>query len=394
VVISALGIGQIFAWGSSYYLPAVLAKPIADSTGWSLTWVVGGLSLGLAVAGLVSPWVGRRIERRGGRRVLAGSSVMLAAGLLMLALAQSLPVYFLGWLIVGLGMGAGLYDPAFATLGRLYGKAARSAITGLTLFGGFASTVCWPLSAFLVAQGGWRGACLAYAAFHLAVLLPLYLLALPDSAGPPASGAAASDTEVVPGRPHARLLCGLLAVAITVSSMISTLVSVHLLTILQSRGVSLATSVALGALVGPSQVGARLVELLIARYHHPIWTKLVATGLVTLGIAALWAGLPLLIVPLLCYGAGVGLESIARGTLPLAMFAGPSYAARMGRLAMPSLMAQAAAPSIGAALLHAIGTRGTLTVLALVTGGNFLLALMLFAGLRYSPSISKAPSVV
>jgi hypothetical protein len=198
----------------------------------------------------------------------------------------------------------------------------------------------------------------------------------------------------VPGRPHARLLCGLLAVAITVSSMISTLVSVHLLTILQSRGVSLATSVALGALVGPSQVGARLVELLIARYHHPIWTKLVATGLVTLGIAALWAGLPLLIVPLLCYGAGVGLESIARGTLPLAMFAGPSYAARMGRLAMPSLMAQAAAPSIGAALLHAIGTRGTLTVLALVTGGNFLLALMLFAGLRYSPSISKAPSVV
>ena len=148
MVISALGIGQIFAWGSSYYLPAVLAKPIADSTGWSLTWVVGGLSLGLAVAGLVSPWVGRRIERRGGRRVLAGSSVMLAAGLLMLALAQSLPVYFLGWLIVGLGMGAGLYDPAFATLGRLYGKAARSAITGLTLFGGFASTVCWPLSAF------------------------------------------------------------------------------------------------------------------------------------------------------------------------------------------------------------------------------------------------------
>ena len=179
VIISVLGVTQIFAWGSSYYLPAVLAKPIAADTGWSLSWVVGGLSLGLLIAGLVSPWVGRAIARRGGRPVLAVSAGLLAAGLSALALAHSLPAFLTAWLLVGLGMGAGLYDPAFATLGRLYGHGGRSAITTLTLFGGFASTVCWPLSAFLDAHLGWRGVCLVYAGFQLAVALPAYVFVLP-----------------------------------------------------------------------------------------------------------------------------------------------------------------------------------------------------------------------
>ena len=186
VIISVLGVTQIFAWGSSYYLPAVLAKPIASDTGWSLSWVVGGLSLGLLIAGLVSPWVGRAIARRGGRPVLAVSAALLAAGLSALALAHSLPAFLIAWSLIGLGMGAGLYDPAFATLGRLYGHGGRSAITTLTLFGGFASTVCWPLSAFLDAHLGWRGACLVYAGFQLAVALPAYLFLLPREPQRPA----------------------------------------------------------------------------------------------------------------------------------------------------------------------------------------------------------------
>ena len=389
VVITALGVAQIFAWGSSYYLLAVLAKPIAADTGWQLTWVVGGLSLGLLAAGLVSPWVGRGIERRGGRPVLAVGAVLLSAGLALLAMAQTLPVYFAAWLVLGLGMGAGLYDPAFATLGRLYGESARSAITTLTLFGGFASTVCWPLSAFMVTHFGWRGTCLVYAAFHLAVLLPLYLWALPREA----ERQSKPDRAVVTGAAgnasgqrasHTWFLLGLLATAITLSSVISTLVSVHLLTILQSRGLGLATAVALGALVGPSQVGARLIELLIARYHHPIWTKLAATLLVGIGMTGLWAALPVIAVPLVFYGAGIGLESIARGTLPLALFAGPGYAAVMGRLAMPSLMAQAAAPSIGAALLGAYGASGTLATLMAVAGVNFVLVVLMFMSLQRS----------
>lgn len=387
VVITGLGVAQIFAWGSSYYLPAVLAKPITDDTGWPLVWVVGGLSLGLLVAGLVSPRVGRLIARHGGRPVLAASMVLLAAGLAILAVAPSLPVYGIAWIVIGLGMGAGLYDPAFATLGRLYGKAARPAITTLTLFGGFASTVCWPLSAFLATHLGWRGTCLAYAAFHLGIVLPLYLIALPREgkhpAERPASDAAMPEMPA-PGIARAPLFFGLLATAITLSAMISTLLSVHLLTVLQSRGISLAAAVALGALVGPSQVGARTVEFFIARYHHPIWTKLVSTFLVAVGVACLWASLPIPAVPLVFYGAGIGLESIARGTLPLALFAGPRYAAIMGRLAMPSLIAQAAAPSIGTALLGAYGPDGTLATLLCVAVANFVLAVTMFVGLKRS----------
>jgi MFS family permease len=177
-VITALGVTQILAWGSSYYLPAVLAEPIARDTHWPLTWVVGGLSIGVALAALVSPHAGKTIERLGGRPVLALSALAIGVGQIGLAIAPNLPSYIGAWVVIGVGMGAGLYDAAFATLGRLYGHDARSAITSLTLFGGFASTVCWPFSAFLVAEVGWRGACLIYAAIQLAVALPVYLFVL------------------------------------------------------------------------------------------------------------------------------------------------------------------------------------------------------------------------
>jgi MFS family permease len=160
VVITALGITQIFAWGCWYYLLVVLATPITTGTGWSLQWVVGGLSLGLLVAGPVSPVVGRAIQDYGGRPILAISSILLAAGLIAIGLSQNVAVYLVGWIIVGLGMGAGLYDAAFATLGRIYRERARGAITILTLFGGFSSAICWPLSWFLVQSTGWRNACL------------------------------------------------------------------------------------------------------------------------------------------------------------------------------------------------------------------------------------------
>src|SRR6187549_3214326 len=168
-VVTALGIGQILAWGSSFYFPAVLAEPIVADTGWSLGWVVGGVSIGLLVAGLIAPRVGSLIERKGGRPVLAASSLLYASGLAGIGLAPTLPVYLLAWVV--LGMGTGLYDAVFAALGKLYGKEARTPITNLTLFGGFASTVCWPLSAFLAETLGWRGACFVYAALHLIVSL-------------------------------------------------------------------------------------------------------------------------------------------------------------------------------------------------------------------------------
>jgi MFS family permease len=385
VIITALGVTQIFAWGTSYYLPAVLAAPIAADTGWSLARVVGGLSLGLLTAGLISPWVGTAIARRGGRPVLAISAGLLAIGLAALALAHSLFAFMAAWLMIGLGMGAGLYDPAFATLGRLYGDGGRSAITTLTLFGGFASTVCWPLSAFLDAHLGWRGVCLVYAGLQLAFALPIYLLLLPReperTAIPLSPVAAMPMTSAAPAAPQRGLFL-LLATTITLASIISTVLSVHLLTILQGKGFALAAAVSLGALVGPSQVAARTIEMFIARYHHPIWTKIAATSLVTAGLIALWAGSPFITLALLLYGAGIGLESIARGTLPLAIFGPERYPIVMGRIARPSLIAQAAAPSIGALLLEVGGIEGALAMFMATAAFNVVLIACLFVATR------------
>ncbi len=380
LVVSALGIAQILAWGSSYYLPAVLAGPIAADTGWPLGWVIGGLSLGLLVAGLISPMIGRRIHAQGGRRVLAASAILLAAGMIVLALSPNLPVYLGGWMIMGLGMACGLYDATFSTLGQLYRDHARRAIAALTLFGGFASTVCWPLSAFLVAQLGWRGACATYALIHLAIVLPLYLVSLRgERHGPAAEPRAAS---AAPAAISLSVPFVLLAAAITFSALISTILSVHLLAILQARDIALAAAVALGALVGPAQVGARFVEMMIARWHHPIWTMLASALFMALGIGALWAKLPILSLALVLYGAGLGIESIARATLPLALFEPGQYAPIMGKLAFPSFIAQAAAPSIGTVLMLKVGAGGTLATLTMLAAIKLALVGALYACVR------------
>jgi len=384
VVVSALGVTQIFAWGSSYYLPAVLAKPIAAEMGWSLTFVVAGLSLGLAIAGLVSPRVGRLIDRFGGRPVLAVGAVFLALGLAALGFAHSVVGYLLAWIALGLGMGAGLYDPAFATLGRLYGHGARSVITSLTLFGGFASTVCWPLSAFLEARFGWRETCVAYALLQVVFAFPVHLLVLPRE---PEASTAPQSQEIASPDPGPAAAKGagpfiLLASVITISSVVSTVMSVHLVTVLQDRGIALAAAVGLGVLVGPSQVGARAIEMAIARFHHPIWTKLVSTSSVALGLGLLWTGISLPAVALVFYGAGIGLESIARGTLPLAIFGPARYPIIMGRIARPSLLAQAVAPTIAAVLMESIGVQGMVAAVVLTAICNLCLSLLLFRWLH------------
>lgn len=368
MVVPALGITQILAWGSSYYLPAVLAKPVADNTGWPLAGVIAGLSLGLLVAGLVSPAIGRRIHDLGGRPVLIASALLLAAALTILALAPNLPAFIAGWAVMGLGMGAGLYDAAFSTLGRIYGAAARQHITTLTLFGGFASTACWPLSAFFLSRFGWRGTCGAYAVLQIAVALPVYLLALRGHAHAQAVDELPTGLQPSPGAEPSgdRRLFLLLAATITIASMLSTLMSVHLLALLQSRGMTLAAAVAFGALVGPSQVGARFTEVLVSRYHHPVWTKVASVSLFACGLSLLWMHVPLVSLCLVCYGAGIGLESIARATLPLALFGPAHYAPVMGRLARPSLIAQAATPLLGALLIQALGTEVMLGAVALV----------------------------
>jgi hypothetical protein len=276
-------------------------------------------------------------------------------------------------------MAMGLYDTAFSTLGRIYGANARQAITAVTLFGGLASTACWPLSAYLTETLGWRGACLCYAAFHLVVAAPAYLLALPREAArtPPAQ---APVNGATPSAPPLQFL--LLAAAGAVASSITSVLSMHLLTMLQTRQIALAAAVAFGTLIGPAQVGARVIEMIIGRYHHPIWTLVASTTFVALGLMLLWSDAGILAPALMLYGAGVGIHSIARGTLPLALFGPQGYATLMGRLARPSLIAGAAAPTLGAVLLEQSGTDATLATLAVLAAVNVLIAGALLASLK------------
>ncbi|QCP85614.1 MFS transporter [Cereibacter sphaeroides] len=369
---AALGVVQILTWGSSYYLMAVLSAAIAADTGWPLPWVVGSLSAGLLVAGLVSPLVGRTIARHGGRPVLVAGCLLISAGLMVLALAPNLAAFVAGWALMGAGMAAGLYDPAFATLGRIYGREARRAITLLTLWGGFASTVCWPLSALMLDHFGWRGTAAAYAGLHLAISVPLLLRALPKT--PPAIAPHAAPPAELAGDERAAFR--IMAAIQTLAGLAVTIVAVHLIALLGARGLPLAAAVALGALIGPAQVGGRLIEMAGGTRHHPVWTLIAATTATAAGLMLLAAsGWPAL--ALMLYGAGNGVFSIARGALPMALFGPERYPRIMGRLARPSLVAQAAAPLVGAGLIALAGAEGTLAVLAGIAATNLALAALL-----------------
>jgi predicted MFS family arabinose efflux permease len=386
IVACALGVAMMLAWGSSFYLLAVLAAPIAADTGWPLSWIVGALSIGFLTSGLVSPRVGRAIERRGGRPVLAFGAVFMALGLFGLAAAPSLPVYVAAWIVLGIGMAAGLYDPAMATLGRLYGQNARGAITLITLFGGLASTVCWPLSAFLVDAVGWRGTCAAYALIHLFVSLPLYLFGLPrePERSPARPAAEAPPDGAQPGRrpDRRRLLLVLTAVGLMLPWGITAVIGVHLLTILEARGTSFAAAVALGTLVGPSQVGGRFVEMLLGMRFHPVWTMIASSALMTAGLALLFGGPHAIAVGLVVYGAGMGLISIVRGTLPLALFGPRGYATLMGRLGRPLTIAFAVAPSLAAVILDRYGAAALTATLLSVAAANVAVGVALAALVR------------
>jgi hypothetical protein len=373
VVITALGVAQILAWGTSFYFPAVFAGPIVAATGWSLGYVVGGTSIGLLVAGLISPQVGRIIDVHGGRPVLLTSSLFYAAGLIGIGLSPTLPVYLSAWVLLGIGMGTGLYDAVFAALGRMYGGAARGPITNLTLFGGFSSTICWPLSAFMIEHIGWREACFAYAGLHLVVALPLQMAAISRAPKSAAANDALSD-DAERSAASARLanetvIFALLALVLSIAAGIGSIVIVSFMIFLQARGVDYTVAVSLGTLFGPAQVGARVVDRLFGSRYHPIWTMIGCCTLMAIGLLLLYGRFPILVLIILLYGAGYGISWIGRGTLPLALFGPLRFPRLMGKLAFPSLIVQAAAPSAGALLIEASGadaTIGVLTGLALI----------------------------
>jgi len=343
-----LGTAQTLAWASSYYLPALLAQPMARDLGVSTPWVFAAFSGALLVSAVVGPAAGRAIDRHGGRPVLMATSGLFAAGLVALACVQGPIGLFAAWALLGLAMGSGLYEAAFATLVRLYGQGARSAITGITLLAGFASTVGWPLTAWLELTVGWRGACLAWAGLHLLLGLPLNAL-LPrataiqheEVSAPPESATAANKDPP----PRLAWTSTLLAFSFAITWFISTAMAAHLPRLLQAGGVSLAGAVAVAALVGPAQVAGRVLEFGLLRRVHPLISARLAGITHAAGAAAfLVFGAPAATAFALLHGAGNGILTIAKGTLPLVLFGASGYGARQGWLMVPARIAQALAP--------------------------------------------------
>jgi predicted MFS family arabinose efflux permease len=347
----ALGTAQTLAWASSYYLPAMLATPMARDLGVDRPTIFALFSMALMVAAVTGPAAGRWIDRQGGRRVLLASNVLFVLGLLGLGLAQTVSGLALAWAVLGVAMGSGLYDAAFATLVRLYGRGSRQAITGITLIAGFASTVGWPLSTLLEAQWGWRGACLAWAALHVVIGLPLNALlprADPPAALPTAAVAAPSPDGVVAGPAAAappRHTAALLALLFALLGFVSTAMAAHLPALLQAAGATLSVAVLAGALIGPAQVAARVFEFSVLKRYPALLSARAAALTHPLGALVLLALGPQAALPFaVLHGSGNGLLTIVRGTLPLALFGAQGYGARQGWIALPGRILGALSP--------------------------------------------------
>jgi MFS family permease len=381
VIVAALGTTQALAWGSSYYLPAILAEPIAEGLGVSRALVFGVFSGALLLSALLGPAVGRAIDTRGGRGVLVLSNVVLAAGLVLLAFAHGVVSLAVAWAVLGVGMALGLYDSAFATLAGLYGRAVRGPITGITLIAGFASTIGWPLSAFLDVILGWRGTCLTWAVLHLLIGLPLNRLLIPRAAPPERT----AEPEVsAPASPRGTM--AILAFVFAAAWFVTGAMAAHMPRLLEIAGATSTAAIAASALVGPAQVAARLVEFGALRWISPLVSARIAAALHPLGAGILAAfGAPAIMAFALFHGAGNGLLTIAKGTLPLAIFGPVGYGLRSGVLAAPARAAQAASPLIFGLLIDWLGV-GALAI----SSGLSIAALLALMGLRARTSPAAA----
>ena len=379
--VAVLGVTQILAWGAVFYPPVMTVPLIAADRGFSFTFAMGGFSAGLLTAGFVSPTIGGLIDRYGGHRVMPFGSLAGAAGLVGLTVASHPVAYFAVWMLLGAAMAASLYDPAFATLGRIFGAKARQPITVLTLAGGFASTVSWPATYALLQPLGWQGTYLVYAALLAFVAAPLHAFALPRTRATHDVAAAAEGATLPPVRPTAGAAFLLVVAAFAAYSFVPSGLSAHLLAIFQRAGLEPHVVVLVGMLFGPSQVAARLCEFIFARNIHPLAMARFAVGMLVASFALLWLfgfSTPAAVLFAVMFGVANGLITIARGAVPLALFGPIGYGRIIGRIARPALVITAVAPVV----IAAVAERASDPVALAVAAGFAVLALICFLLIR------------
>jgi predicted MFS family arabinose efflux permease len=362
--IVSLGFTQIVSWGTTLYALGVLGKPIAADTGWSQTLVFGGLTVGLLVSGAVSAGVGRFFDRRGGRLAMAAGSVLVTIGLVLLALVRDPWSYLAAWAFLGLAMRLTLYDAAFAALVQVTPSRSRRAISYLTLFGGLASTVFWPIGQVLNDAYGWRTTFLIFAAVNLLLCLPLHWLGLARRESPEQAeyARATGGAPRHAGRPLegttriiAMVLFGAVAAA---SAVVIGALAVQLVPILEAAGLATTAAVFIASLKGVAQVAGRIWDLTLVRRWHPLDIGRVSVGLLPLSFAVLmlvgasfWGALAFTLL----FGVSNGLVTIVRGAAPLALFGPEGYGTVLGVLATPYLVLAALAPAAFALVVERWG---------------------------------------
>jgi predicted MFS family arabinose efflux permease len=353
--VPVLGVSQILTWGTMFYPPVLIVPLIAADRDWSISFAMGGFSLALLTAGITARYIGASIDRFGGQVTMTAGSLAGAIGLALIVYAAHPLAYYAVWVLIGAAMAASLYDAAFASLGRIFGVNARRPITALTLMGGFASTAGWPATQLLIHHVGWRGCYLAFAAVLAGIAAPLHAFLLPRGRAQPLPAAGPVAATANPYRPAHGAIFLLVATGFAAYAFVPSAMSAHLLAIFQRSGIDAATVVWIGALFGPAQVGARLVEFAFGRNLHPIWVARGALS-VLLGAFVMLAltGLSPLTAALfaILFGGANGLMTIARGALPLALFGPNGYGRLMGRIAGPFLLMQAAAPWLMALVIE------------------------------------------
>ena len=363
VAVCALGITQITAWGTSYYCLGVLAAPIALDTGWSRSLIYFGFTVALLAMGVVSTWVGRAIDRYGARAVMTIGSVLVSAGLLALSMVRTEASYLVVWVFIGLGMRLCLYDAAFAALVQVVPTRARQAISYLTLFGAFASSVFWVLGHFLNEALGWRQTLVLFAAINLIVCLPLNWFGLArHEKGRDADRAVGAEPVSRDGAPLSgrmrSVAIGLFALVMSLNGFVFGVVTVQLVPLLEAAGLVTVAAVWVASMKGFAQFAGRLVEIFFGRNLHAITVARIAIGVLPVSflLLLLAAGnFQAILAFTLLMGASQGVITIVRGAVPLALFGATGYGTVLGLIATPILIVNAASPTLFALILERWG---------------------------------------
>lgn len=368
--VNAIGLSLLTSWGASYYFLGILAKPIAASLNASLSTIYLGFTLALLLMSLISTSVGRLIDRHGARAIMSAGAVIVSAGLLIISQAQSLVTYFAGWAVLGVGMRCTLYDSAFPAIVQVVPTRGRRAISYLTLYGAYASTVFWVLGHYVNEAYGWRGTLIAFALIHLVVCLPMTWIGLArreekSEAEVAAAAAASLDGPVLEGRRRSIALA-LLALIISLNAFVFAVISLQMVTLIEAAGLAGAMAVWVASLKGHGQFLGRLIEIVLGQ-------RLKAITVARISVASVPAALLLLVVGhgsfawlvafSLVIGAAQGVFTIVRGAVPLALFGAKGYGTLIGLIATPNLVVGATAPAIFALMLDHLGWEASLAII-------------------------------